>query len=124
MGIGDDLQSAYDRDVKGEGNSGPVPQDALSRSWDLATSGYKAYLVGDLGGAGGVAGYDAAMKSTQAPPVTTPGTTQPTLADTNTLAVQQTLGSERQAASASSILTGGAGLLDMPTTSSRTLLGS
>jgi hypothetical protein len=49
----------------------------------------------------------------------------PTQAQASATASQQTLQSEQQAASTSTILSGGgAGLLDQPTTTSRTLLGS
>lgn len=48
----------------------------------------------------------------------------PTQADAAAAAGKATLDRERQAASTSTILSGGAGLLDQPTTTSRTLLGS
>ena len=48
----------------------------------------------------------------------------PTQAQASTTAAQDTLTQEKQAASTSTVLTGGAGVLDQPTTTSRTLLGS
>ncbi len=48
----------------------------------------------------------------------------PTQAQTNTTALQTQLSKEQTASSTSSILTGGQGLLDQPSTTSRVLLGS
>lgn len=48
----------------------------------------------------------------------------PTLGQTNIFALQGQLSHEQRQASASTILTGGQGLLDEPTTASRVLLGS
>lgn len=50
--------------------------------------------------------------------------TQPTQADASKVGIQKTLDKEKQQASTSTILSGGAGLLDTPTTTSRTLLGN
>ena len=47
----------------------------------------------------------------------------PTQAQASSVATKQTLDQEKQAASTSTVLTGGAGVLDQPTTTSRTLLG-
>jgi hypothetical protein len=49
---------------------------------------------------------------------------QPTQAEAATAAINKTLDQEKVAASTSTVLTGGQGLLDQPTTTSRTLLGS
>lgn len=48
----------------------------------------------------------------------------PTQAQASATASAQTLTQEKQAASTSSVISGGAGVLDQPTTTSRTLLGS
>jgi hypothetical protein len=48
----------------------------------------------------------------------------PTQAQASTTAAQQNLASETTAASTATVLTGGQGLLDEPTTTSKTLLGS
>lgn len=54
----------------------------------------------------------------------TPTTPPPTLQDANTVAITQELSDEKSAARASTILTGGQGLLDSPKTASQILLGS
>ena len=48
----------------------------------------------------------------------------PSQAQTNTTALQSELANESAVASTSTYLTGGAGLLDQPTTTSRVLMGS
>ena len=48
----------------------------------------------------------------------------PTQAQTNTTALQTQLSDEHNQASTSTLLTGGQGLLDQPTTTSKVLLGS
>jgi len=48
----------------------------------------------------------------------------PTQAQASATASAQTLDQEKQAASTSSVISGGAGVLEQPTTTSRTLLGS
>jgi hypothetical protein len=109
----------------GSGNAGQ--DNPLGQAWDLATSSYKQYLrgYGDIAGFGSFkAGYNAVLNSTKAPDMARTSTSAPTLADANRAAVSGQLAQERQAYSASSQLTGGAGLLDSPTTSSRVLVGS
>lgn len=49
---------------------------------------------------------------------------QPTLADAAPVGAAATLQSEKSASSTSQFLSGGGGLLDEPTTTSRTLIGS
>lgn len=56
------------------------------------------------------------------PDLSQPTTSAPTLAQANTTAIQNQLGAEKNATSA--ILTGGAGLLDEPTTTSALLTGT
>lgn len=48
----------------------------------------------------------------------------PTQADASRVAIRKTLDEERAQFTTSSVLTSGAGLLDQPTTTSRTLLGA
>jgi hypothetical protein len=48
----------------------------------------------------------------------------PTQAEANTTTVNQELKNEQAASSTSTVLTGGSGLLDQPTTTSRVLIGN
>lgn len=111
------------------GNSSPtsIPGFSLPNLGDTS-----AGLVGLFGG-GPVAGLVTASTNTvknilspQAPNLESPDakSSTPTLAQTNTTALQKQLASESAARSSSTFLTGGQGLLDQPTTTSRVLLGA
>lgn len=77
-------------------------------------------IVGGIGGA-------VAANNTPAPPALIAPTAlsqTPTIQKTNTSVIQNQLARNQNAQSTSSILTGGQGLLDTPTTTSRVLIGS
>lgn len=88
-------------------------------------------VAGTMSGVGGFVGpgvkkvkdYVAPPKS---PTLMNPNalSQQPTQADGAKVGIEKTLAKEKQQASTSTILSGGQGLLDTPTTTSRTLLGN
>ncbi len=89
---------------------GGAQADKITGGPDASTHGG---LLGGLAAPGG-----AAIKAPNA------NSSVPTAADANTTALQNQLSRERNEASTSSILTGGQGLLDEPSTTSRVLMGS
>lgn len=77
----------------------------------------------------GVSGYNAAadrLKPPDAPGLQSPNSlsSTPSIQQANTTALQNQLAKEKMAASTSSMLNGGQGLLDEPTTTSRVLMGT
>jgi hypothetical protein len=88
-------------------------------------------VVGQVGQYTNLLGIGISAANALAPPSSpqpqspsSANTPTPTLASTNTTALQSQLSNEQNAASTSTILTGGQGLLDQPTTTSKVLLGS
>jgi hypothetical protein len=99
---------------------------ALNDTWKFVTNAYLdavSFSTGGLLGLGAKKSVTDSVNRGPGAPIRS-ASAQPTLADAEAPVIRDQLKAERQAASASSILTGGAGLLDQPTTMSRTLLGS
>jgi len=98
---------------------------AVSTGLDL----YKTAVIGSIAGIGGILGEKEAEKKLAAPDLPTlqaPNALSPTATreEASKVAIRRRLEAEQRQASTSTMLTGGAGLLDQPTTTSRTLLGS
>lgn len=110
----------------------PIPISGKSLKFSVdpwkAAGAYFGGVVGAggsiLGGLGGDQAHQAWNTLTQAPPKPLAPPAPPSLGEAAAFGLKQDLSHEQKLAASNTILTGGAGLLDEPTTASRVLLGS